>query len=145
MRLSVLFLSVLALAAIVTSMAAWGIMYGTAYDRVSSMSSGFTALTQEGFGQFGAFVSDLLWGNAALVDAILDAQRRAGVNRTEETKAQLTQIVNVLTSGLLSQEIRRNLLLAVTFSTNALTAPTAIAVQRFGRLVGAGTLALSRS
>eukprot|EP00667_Euglena_gracilis_P001231 EG_transcript_1231 len=180
MRLSVLFLSALALAVIVTSMAAWGIMYGTAYDRVSSMSSGFTALTQDGFGKFGGFVSDLLRGNAALVDAILEAQRRSGVNRTEATTAQLTNTVNVLvnfssnltdqtqiettrvmnlygmtveniantfqwTAALLVQEIRRDLLLAATFSTDTLTAPTAFTVPRFKQMVGTGTLALSRS
>eukprot|EP00667_Euglena_gracilis_P018288 EG_transcript_19406 len=96
MRLSVLFLLVLALAAIGTSMAAWGIMYGTAYGRVSSMASGFTSLAQDSFGRFGSFVSDLLRGNAALVDAILAAQVRSDVNRTEETKVQMAHTVTVL-------------------------------------------------
>lgn len=50
-----------------------------------------------------------LRGNAALVDAILAAQRRSGVNRTEATKAQMTTTINVLPrpttcSGVVSVE-----------------------------------------
>eukprot|EP00667_Euglena_gracilis_P002318 EG_transcript_2318 len=96
MRLCVLFLFVLALSAIVTSMAAWGITYGTSYNRVSTMAADFTALAQESFTGFGTFVSSLLDGNAALVDAILEAQERSGAQRTEQTKAQMMRTIGVL-------------------------------------------------
>eukprot|EP00667_Euglena_gracilis_P006163 EG_transcript_6210 len=96
MRLSVLFLLVLAVAAIVTSMAAWGITYGTAYSRVSAMAAQFAALAHDGIAGFGAFVGDLLGDNAGLVDSILAAQQQSGVTRTEQTKAQVTRTVGVL-------------------------------------------------
>eukprot|EP00667_Euglena_gracilis_P032368 EG_transcript_49488 len=96
MRLCVLFLAVLALSAIVTSMAAWGITYGTSYSRVTTMAAHFTGLAQGSFAGFGSFVTDLLGGNAALVDAILLAQKTSGVQRTEQTKAQMLQTIGML-------------------------------------------------
>eukprot|EP00667_Euglena_gracilis_P000855 EG_transcript_855 len=96
MRLCVLFLAVLALSAIVTSMAAWGITYGTSYSRVTTMAAHFTGLAQGSFAGFRSFVTDLLGGNTALVDAILLVQKTSGVQRTEQTKAQMLQTIGML-------------------------------------------------
>eukprot|EP00667_Euglena_gracilis_P006944 EG_transcript_7005 len=60
------------------------------------MASQFATLTQESMAGFSAFVSDLLGANAGLVDAVLAAQERAGLNRTGQTKAQTTRTVGVL-------------------------------------------------
>eukprot|EP00667_Euglena_gracilis_P001109 EG_transcript_1109 len=96
MRLVVVFFVVLAAAAIITSMAAWGITYGTSYDRVSTMASQFTALAQASFIGFGSFIADLLRSNAALVDAILEAQEASGQNRTQQTQVQMAQTIGIL-------------------------------------------------
>eukprot|EP00667_Euglena_gracilis_P000768 EG_transcript_768 len=96
MRLSTTFLLVLAVSAILTSMAAWGITFGTSYDKVSSMALEFTTLAKVYLGEFGTFVSDVLGSNAQLVESILALQRLSGFNRTEETKAEMTRTIGVL-------------------------------------------------
>eukprot|EP00667_Euglena_gracilis_P019819 EG_transcript_21294 len=96
MRLAVLFLTVLALAAIVTSLAAFGISYGTSYEQVSTMASQFTSISQAGIEGFTSFVSTLLRSNAALVDTLLEAQEAAGANRTAQTKAQVVRTIGAL-------------------------------------------------
>eukprot|EP00667_Euglena_gracilis_P000644 EG_transcript_642 len=60
------------------------------------MASQFTVLAQESFEGFGAFVNDLLNGNAALVDSILAEQEKSGAERTELTKAQMVHTIGVL-------------------------------------------------
>eukprot|EP00667_Euglena_gracilis_P001270 EG_transcript_1270 len=96
MRLSVIFLLVLALSAIVTSMAAWGITYGTSSSQVSTMASRFADLSQRSLQAFGVFVTDLLADNAGLVGAILDVQQASGMNRTEQTKVQMKRTIDGL-------------------------------------------------
>eukprot|EP00667_Euglena_gracilis_P001677 EG_transcript_1676 len=96
MRLSVLFLGLLALSTIITSMAAWGITFGNSYSQVSGMASQFTTLARGSMACFGTFVDRLLGANAGLVDAVLAAQERSGLNRTGQTKAQLARTVGVL-------------------------------------------------
>eukprot|EP00667_Euglena_gracilis_P030768 EG_transcript_43260 len=96
MRLAVIFLTVLALSAIVTSMAAWGISYGTSYYRVSTMAAQFSTLSQSSLAAFGSFVHTMLNDNSALVGAILDTQKASGYNRTEQVKESMVQTMDVL-------------------------------------------------
>eukprot|EP00667_Euglena_gracilis_P002167 EG_transcript_2170 len=77
-------------------MAAWGITYGTSYDKVSTMAVEFTGLAQANLKTFGSFVSDLLRANAALVDSILALERRATQNGTDQTTAAMAHTIGVL-------------------------------------------------
>eukprot|EP00667_Euglena_gracilis_P001114 EG_transcript_1113 len=96
MRLSVIFLVVLAGSAILISMAAWGITFGTSFEKVTAMAQDFTGLANESLGTFASFVSDVLRANAQQVDGLLALQRQSGYNRTEQTKAKVAQTIGTL-------------------------------------------------
>eukprot|EP00667_Euglena_gracilis_P000575 EG_transcript_575 len=96
MRLTLIFVAVLAVSVIVTSLAAWGITYGVSSARVTTMASEFT---QSGLGLlqlFDAFVSGLLKSNSALVNNILALERQSGDARMLQTKAQVLSIIGAL-------------------------------------------------
>eukprot|EP00667_Euglena_gracilis_P019500 EG_transcript_20902 len=96
MRLSIIFIFVLALSVIVTSMAAWGITYGTSSDQVSSMASQFFALAHRSLDVFNFLVGDVLDGNAKLVHTLLDVQQNSSIDGMERTKAQISHDVGAL-------------------------------------------------
>eukprot|EP00667_Euglena_gracilis_P007454 EG_transcript_7530 len=96
MRLAVIFLGVLAASILLTSLAAWGITYGTSYNRVTTMSSEFTTLAHQSVAQFEAFVSDLLQDNAKLVDDILMLERNSGEARIQDTKISMLNTIGTL-------------------------------------------------
>eukprot|EP00667_Euglena_gracilis_P000757 EG_transcript_758 len=96
MRLAVIFLGVLAASVILTSLAAWGITYGSSYDRVTTMSAEFTQLAHDVLQHFDTFVMGLLQNNSALVDDILGSERKLGDAWMQQTKAQVLQIIGNL-------------------------------------------------
>eukprot|EP00667_Euglena_gracilis_P031919 EG_transcript_47396 len=96
MRLAALFLGVLAASVLLASLAAWGITYGTSSSRVTLMSSDFTAIAGLAVDQFQAFVSDLLLGNANLVNAILAEERESGEARLQEAQATMVRTTGTL-------------------------------------------------
>eukprot|EP00668_Euglena_longa_P010929 GGOE01013252.1.p1 GENE.GGOE01013252.1~~GGOE01013252.1.p1 ORF type:complete len:995 (-),score=273.75 GGOE01013252.1:1826-4810(-) len=96
MRLTVIFLAVLAVSILLTSMAAWGITFGTSYSRVTTMSSEFTALAQQSMGLFDSFVMDVLQENVEMVDSILAMEWDSGEARIQETKATMSNTIGAL-------------------------------------------------
>eukprot|EP00667_Euglena_gracilis_P001300 EG_transcript_1299 len=96
MRLSVIFLVVLAGSAILISMAAWGMTFGTSFEKVSDMAQVFTGLANESLGTSASLVSEVLRANAQQVDGLLALQRQSGYNRTEQTKAKVAQTIGTL-------------------------------------------------
>eukprot|EP00667_Euglena_gracilis_P035110 EG_transcript_63513 len=96
MRLSLIFLGVLATSVLVTALAAWGIVYGTSYGRVSTMSSEFTTLANAVLGEFSSFVEDLIQGNADLVNSILTQQRTTGTAMLQRTNTDTVAAIGTL-------------------------------------------------
>eukprot|EP00667_Euglena_gracilis_P001593 EG_transcript_1593 len=96
MRLTFIFLAVLAASVVVTSLAAWGITYGVSYSRVTKMASEFTQLGLTLLQLFDAFVSGLLRSNSDLVNNILALERQSGDARMQQTKAQVLRIISSL-------------------------------------------------
>eukprot|EP00667_Euglena_gracilis_P000738 EG_transcript_738 len=96
MRLSLIFLAVLAASVTLTSLAAWGITYGVSYTRVTTMASEFTQLELGVLQLFDSFVSGLLRGNADLVDNVLALERQSGDTRMQQTKSQVLRIIGNL-------------------------------------------------
>eukprot|EP00667_Euglena_gracilis_P023397 EG_transcript_26408 len=77
-------------------MAAWGITYGTSYDKVSGMASDFTDVSYQNLKSFGLFISDLLHTDAGLVDGILVLQRQTVHAGTEQTTTQMARTIGAL-------------------------------------------------
>eukprot|EP00667_Euglena_gracilis_P000676 EG_transcript_676 len=112
MRLSVIFLAVLAASVLLTSLAAWGITYGTSYSRVTTMSSEFTALSQETLSAFGSFVQALIQSNANLVNTILTEEQTSGKARMQQTKTDMITaigtLVNYTTNATVQSQLQMN-------------------------------------
>eukprot|EP00667_Euglena_gracilis_P026219 EG_transcript_31386 len=112
MRLSLIFLGVLAASVLVTALAAWGITYGTSYGRVTTMASEFTTLAHGVLDEFSSFVGDLIQGNAALVNGILTQQRVSGEARMQQTKADMISalgtLVNYTTNATVQSQVQMN-------------------------------------
>eukprot|EP00667_Euglena_gracilis_P034331 EG_transcript_59156 len=96
MRLSFIFLTVLAASVLMTALAAWGITYGTSYSRVTTMASEFTLLSFGVLDEFGTFVADVIRGNSELVNTILAQQRASGTARMQQTKADMISTIGTL-------------------------------------------------
>eukprot|EP00667_Euglena_gracilis_P001183 EG_transcript_1182 len=96
MRLSLIFLWVLAASVLVTSLAAWGITYGTSYSRVTTMSTQFTAVAHGVLDDFGKFVTEVLQTNAGLLNSVLQQQRESGEARTQQATTAMVQVISTL-------------------------------------------------
>eukprot|EP00667_Euglena_gracilis_P018513 EG_transcript_19669 len=96
MRLTFIFLAVLAASVIATSLAAWGITYGVSSARVTMMASEFTQLGLSLLQLFDSFVTGLLKSNSNLVNNILTLERQSGDARMQQTKAQVLHIIGGL-------------------------------------------------
>eukprot|EP00667_Euglena_gracilis_P006085 EG_transcript_6133 len=96
MQLSLIFLAVLAASVLMTALAAWGITYGTAYGRVTTMASEFTGLSFGTLDEFGSFVANLIQGNVDLVNTILQQQRVAGTARTQQMTTNMITAIGTL-------------------------------------------------
>eukprot|EP00667_Euglena_gracilis_P000866 EG_transcript_866 len=96
MRLAAIFLGVLAASALLASLAAWGTMYGTSHDRITTMSSEFAALSNAVLGQFRASVAELLQEDAQLLNSFLALEQDSGVARIQETKASMENTIGTL-------------------------------------------------
>eukprot|EP00667_Euglena_gracilis_P000565 EG_transcript_565 len=96
MRLTFIFVAVLAASVSLTSLAAWGITYGVSSARVTTMASEFTQLGLDLLQLFDSFVSGLLKGNSELVNDILALERQSGDARMQQTKAQVLRIIGAL-------------------------------------------------
>eukprot|EP00667_Euglena_gracilis_P003205 EG_transcript_3213 len=77
-------------------MAAWGITYGTAYSRVTTMSSEFSTLSNAVLGEFEVFVTDLLQDDAQLLNGLLALERDSGEARIQETKDAMVNTIGTL-------------------------------------------------
>eukprot|EP00667_Euglena_gracilis_P001106 EG_transcript_1105 len=112
MRLSVIFLAVLAVSVLVASLAAWGITYGTSYNRVTTMSQEFTVLSHETLSAFGSFVAALIQSNANLVNTILTQEKASGEDRMQQTKANMITaigtLVNYTTNATVQSQAQMN-------------------------------------
>eukprot|EP00667_Euglena_gracilis_P033604 EG_transcript_55477 len=96
MRLSLIFLVVLTASVLVTSLAAWGIIYGTSYSRVTTMSSEFTILAHEVLDEFGGYVTEMLQSNSILVNSILTQQKASGETGIQQIKNDMITTIGTL-------------------------------------------------
>eukprot|EP00667_Euglena_gracilis_P021307 EG_transcript_23277 len=112
MRLAFIFLVVLASSVLLTSMAAWGITYGTSFSRVTSMSSEFTELSHGVLNEFGSFVRSVIQGNKDLVNNILTQQQASGEAQMQQTKGDMIKaigtLVNYTTNATVQSQLQMN-------------------------------------
>eukprot|EP00667_Euglena_gracilis_P004196 EG_transcript_4215 len=106
MRLSLIFLWVLAASVLVTSLAAWGITYGTSYSRVTTMSTEFTAVAHGVLDDFSKFVTEVLQTNAGLLDSVLQQQRLSGEARTQQATTAMVQVISTLVNYSTNATVR---------------------------------------
>eukprot|EP00667_Euglena_gracilis_P000652 EG_transcript_652 len=96
MGLTLIFVAVLAVSVLATSLAAWGITYGVSSSRVSTMAAEFSRLGLGLLQLFDTFVSGLLQSNSDLVNNILALERQSGDMRMQQTRAQVLRIIGTL-------------------------------------------------
>eukprot|EP00667_Euglena_gracilis_P002951 EG_transcript_2955 len=112
MRLSIIFLGVLVVSVLIASLAAWGITYGTSYNRVTTMSQEFTALSHDTLSAFGSFVAALIEGNADLVNTVLTQERVSGEARMQQSKSDVIMaigtLVNYTTNATVQSQAQMN-------------------------------------
>eukprot|EP00667_Euglena_gracilis_P021682 EG_transcript_23843 len=91
MRLSVIFVSTLAVSVILSSCATLGLTYSTSYAELRNMASGFVTLAGTAVGEFRQLVAQLISDSSALVSSVLATQYSRSMAQLNQTEQELYQ------------------------------------------------------